>query len=129
MPIQPRFSSAVGEVEIFKEFQDGLKDIKGFSHIMLLYWFHKSKGFKLHARPFLDDKEKGIFAIRSPNRPNPIGVSVVKLKNVKGNMLTVEGLDTLDNTPLIDIKPYVPEFETINSESIGWLKRKIREVK
>ena len=126
MPIQPRFSDAVGKVEVFRKFKNGLKDINGFSHIMLVYWFHKSSGFKLHARPFLDNKEKGIFAIRSPNRPNPIGISVVKLKKIEDNVLTVEGIDVLDNTPLIDIKPYVPEFD--NSKiKIGWLKEKIKK--
>ncbi len=124
-PIQPLKSSAAGKVEVFKEFSDGLKDIEGFSHIILLYAFHQSKGYSLSVKPFLDNNKKGLFATRAPNRPNPLGLSVVRLVEVNGNILTVEGIDCLDGTPLLDIKPYVPEFDNTEKIKIGWLEKKI----
>lgn len=125
-PIQPFRSTAIGEVEVFKEYQEGLEDIEGFSHIILIYWFHKSKGYNLKVKPFLDDALRGVFATRAPSRPNQIGLSVVKLLNRKENILTVKGIDVIDGTPLLDIKPYVPEFEPDEYIKIGWLEGKIR---
>jgi len=125
-PIQPFKSKAVGRVEVFEKYAAGLKDITGFSHIILLFRFHKSRGYKLLVKPFLDDKKHGLFATRSPFRPNKIGMSVVRLIKVKKNVLFVKGIDTLDETPLLDIKPYVPEFSAGRKVRIGWLKGKIK---
>jgi tRNA-Thr(GGU) m(6)t(6)A37 methyltransferase TsaA len=126
MPIQPFMSKAVGKVIVYKKYQDGLKDIDGFSHITLVYRFHRSRGYKLHVKPFLDDKEKGLFATRAPRRPNQIGISVVKLISRNKNVLTVKGIDVLNSTPLLDIKPYVPDFVPQKTSKIGWLKGKVR---
>lgn len=126
-PIQPGKSSADGSVEIFPEFEPGLKDLEGFSHIMLLYAFHKSKGFKLRVTPFLSSEKKGLFATCYHKRPNPIGLSVVELLERKGNTLQVRGIDTLEGTPLLDIKPYVPPFVKGGKTRIGWLEGKLGE--
>jgi tRNA-Thr(GGU) m(6)t(6)A37 methyltransferase TsaA len=125
MPIQTYISKEVAEIEVFEEYVDGLKDIEGFSYIILLYWFHKSKRRSLHVKPFLDDNLHGIFACRHPNRPNPIGISTVKLLERRRNILLVEGVDTLDGTPLIDIKPYVPKFDERKGAKAGWLEGKL----
>ena len=119
-PIQPSRSQAVGTVEISPEFAAGLKDIEGFSHIILLYTFHDSSGYSLLVKPFLDDQEHGLFATRHPCRPNPIGLSIVKLLFHRQNTLTIEGVDVLDGTPLLDIKPYVPEFDMRTYTRAGW---------
>ncbi len=119
-PIQASRSQAIGYVEIYPEFADGLKDIEALSHIYLLYAFHESQGYQLQVKPFLDNQEHGIFASRYPYRPNPIGISIVKLVSRKDNMLTVEGIDTLDGTPLLDIKPYVPDFDLRTDVRAGW---------
>jgi tRNA-Thr(GGU) m(6)t(6)A37 methyltransferase TsaA len=124
-PIQPSRSRANGQVEVFKEYQEGLEDIEGFSHIILIYWFHKSKGYSLKVKPFLDDTLRGVFATRAPSRPNQIGISVVRLLERKENILHVKGIDVLDGTPLIDIKPHVPDFESGEMLRIGWLEGKI----
>ena len=129
MPIQPIFSDSIGEIEVFKKFEKGLKDLEGFSHIIILYYFHKSEKTTLHAKPFLVDDLKGVFATRSPNRPNHIGLSILKLLKVEGNKLKVSGIDALDGTPLIDIKPYVDKFDQRQDVKIGWLKGKIKKVK
>ena len=125
-PIQPFKSKAIGKVELFKRYQKGLQDIEGFSHLILVYRFHKSRGFKLLVTPFLDNELRGLFATRAPRRPNQIGISVVKLLKRGNNILTVKGIDALDNTPLLDIKPYVPEFATKTKVRIGWLKGKLK---
>jgi tRNA (adenine37-N6)-methyltransferase len=119
-PIQASRSRAFGVVEIYPEFADGLKDIQALSHLYLLYVFHESEGYKLQVKPFLDDQEHGIFVTRYPYRPNPIGLSIVKLVSCKENALTVEGIDTLDGTPLLDIKPYVPDFDLRTNVRTGW---------
>jgi tRNA-Thr(GGU) m(6)t(6)A37 methyltransferase TsaA len=125
MPIQTYASKEIAEIEVFEEYVDGLKDIEGFSYIMLLYWFHKSKRYSLHVKLFLNENLHGIFACRHPNRPNPIGISVVKLLERRRNILLVEGIDTLDGTPLIDVKPYVPKFDERKGAKAGWLERKL----
>ncbi len=125
VPIQPFKSKAIGKVEIYKEYERGLKDIAGFSHLILIYNFHKSKGYKLLVKPFLDDEKRGLFATRAPRRPNQIGISVVKLLSRKNNILMVKGIDVLDKTPLLDIKPHVPEFTSKSKIKIGWLKGKV----
>jgi tRNA-Thr(GGU) m(6)t(6)A37 methyltransferase TsaA len=119
-PIQPTRSQAVGQVEVFPEFADGLQDLEGFSHIILLYIFHQSHGYTLQVKPFLDDQLRGLFATRYPCRPNPIGLSVVRLLARQEKFLEIEGVDVLDGTPLLDIKPYVPDFEPRNGTRTGW---------
>jgi tRNA-Thr(GGU) m(6)t(6)A37 methyltransferase TsaA len=130
MPIQPAAASGIqGTVEVFPEFAQGLKDLDGFSHVMLIYHLHKSVSYKLLVVPFLDTVERGVFATRAPKRPNPIGVSVVKLIRVENHTLHVENVDILDGTPLLDIKPYVPEFDHSQAIRIGWLEQARRRVR
>jgi tRNA (adenine37-N6)-methyltransferase len=129
MPIQPSGANGVkGIVEVESKYENGLKDLDGFSHIILIYHFHKSEGFSLQIVPFLDDKPRGLFATRAPKRPNPIGFSVVKLKEVKGNILKIENVDVLDRTPLLDIKPFVPDFDVYNNVQTGWLEKASKKV-
>ena len=124
MPIQPTSdASGVGVIEVFPEFTDALKDLEGFSHIYLLYHFHKVHQANLTVTPFLDSTPRGIFATRAPNRPNPIGLSLVKLVRIENNLVHIEGVDVLDQTPLLDIKPYVPDFEHPQDVRIGWLEK------
>jgi tRNA-Thr(GGU) m(6)t(6)A37 methyltransferase TsaA len=125
MPIQPSGASGIkGTVEVFTQYSAGLKDIDGFSHIFLVYHFHLSKGYNLEARPFMEEETHGIFAMRAPARPNPIGISVVRLVRIEGNVLHVADVDVVDGTPLLDIKPYVPDFDLREVERIGWLAGK-----
>lgn len=124
MPIQPVGASGIkGIVEVFPAFTEGLKDVEGFSHIILLYHFHQIKESMLLVTPFLDSQPRGVFATRAPKRPNPIGLSVVKLDDIEGNILHVENVDILDGTPLLDIKPYVPEFDNHPADRVGWLEK------
>jgi tRNA (adenine37-N6)-methyltransferase len=120
MPIQPVFSQATGRVEVFPEYTGGLYDLEDFSHIILIYALHRSEGYSLRVKPFLDDVARGLFATRYPCRPNPIGLSVVRLLSRRDNVLEVEGIDVLDGTPLLDIKPYVPEFDSKADAYAGW---------
>jgi tRNA-Thr(GGU) m(6)t(6)A37 methyltransferase TsaA len=108
-------------VEVFPEFAAGLQDLEGFSHIYLLYYLHKVRQSRLIVTPFLDNQPRGVFATRAPSRPNPIGLSLVELVRVEENLLIIQGIDVLDETPLLDIKPYVPEFEGTEDVRIGWL--------
>ncbi len=127
MPIQPAGAKGIsGTVEVFETFAAGLKDLDGFSHIILLYFFHQSSGYQLKIVPFLDTKPHGVFATRAPKRPNPIGLSIVKLKRVDGRILYIENIDVLDNTPLLDIKPYVPEFDAQKDVRTGWLETLVK---
>ncbi len=129
MPIQPAGAAGVeGTVEVFPKYNDGLKDLEGFSHIIMLYHFHRSKGFKLHVVPFMDSTPRGVFATRAPKRPNPIGLSVIKLQKIQDNILYIENVDILDGTPLLDIKPYVPEFDEQTEVRTGWLEEVRKEV-
>ena len=124
MPIQPSSdASRPGTVEIYPEFVDGLKDLEGFSHIYLIYHLHKVNKSRLVVTPFLDKEPHGIFATRAPSRPNPIGLSLVKIVGLEGNLIHVDQVDVLDGTPLLDIKPYVPEFENVDFVQIGWLEK------
>lgn len=125
IPIQGRFSEARGEIELFPEYEEGLKDIVGFSHLIILYWFHRAEGHSLLVKPFLDDTPRGLFATRYPTRPNPIGLSVVRLLERKGNILQIAEVDVLDGTPLLDIKPYVPQFDERKEATIGWLRDRV----
>jgi tRNA (adenine37-N6)-methyltransferase len=120
-PIQPFKSTKIGQVEVYKKFAPGLQDITGFSHVILIYQFHKSKSYKLVVKPFLDSRYHGLFATRYPARPNQIGISVVRLLRQEKNVLFVKGIDVLDGTPLLDIKPYVPVFDAAEKVKIGWL--------
>ena len=130
MPIQPSGASGIkGTVRVFAEYSAGLKDLDGFSHIILIYHFHLSKGYALEARPFMEEKTHGIFAMRAPARPNPIGISVVRLVSVEDNILHIEDVDIVDGTPLLDIKPYVPDFDRRQVERIGWLSEKSKRAR
>jgi len=120
-PIQPVYAkNCPAQVEIFPEFAEGLRDLDGFSHIYLIYHFHRAKPAKLRVKPFLQDIERGVFATRSPSRPNAIGLSIVELVRREGNVLYINGVDILDGTPLIDIKPYVERFDRIKTLRDGW---------
>lgn len=120
-PIQPIYSpESVGCVEVFEEYKAGLKDIETFSHIYLLYLFDRAGEIELIRPTFLDDEPHGIYASRHPCRPNGIGMSIVKLLKRENNILTIEGVDMLDKTPLLDIKPYIPKYDVIGSASEGW---------
>lgn len=124
MPIQSGGeASAPGTVEIDPQYSAGLKDLQGFSHVILLYYFHKVRRVELGVIPFLDTEPHGVFATRAPVRPNPIGISIVPLKKIEGNTLFADQLDILDGTPLLDIKPYVPEFDDRAGVRIGWLEQ------
>jgi tRNA-Thr(GGU) m(6)t(6)A37 methyltransferase TsaA len=129
MPIQPAGASGVkGTVEVFEDFHPGLKDLNGFSHIILLYHFHRSQGFNLHVVPFMDSEPRGLFATRAPKRPNPIGFSVVQLDKIEEGVLYIQAVDILDGTPLLDIKPYVPEFDAQVEVRTGWYKKAMKTV-
>jgi len=130
MPIQPAGAKGIkGRIELKPEFVPGLLDLDGFSHIILVYHFHRSVGFELQTKPFLDDKKHGIFAVRAPQRPNPIGISVVKLLSISDNILEIENVDMLDGTPLLDIKPYIPDFDIHDVEKSGWIRNKSRKLR
>lgn len=121
-PIQPGAAQGVaGRVQVFPEFADGLKDLEGFSHLLLLYYFHLSRDFALRVKPFLDDEERGVFATRAPARPNPLGLSLVRLERLEGTTLHILDVDMVNGTPLLDIKPFVPEFDCRPEARIGWL--------
>lgn len=123
MPIQPAGAAGVqGQIEIREAYAPGLQDLEGFSHVVLIYFLHASKGYQLKVIPFLDDRHRGLFATRAPRRPNAIGLSVVKLIQVRPPWLMIENVDILDQTPLLDIKPYVPEFDRPESIRTGWLE-------
>ena len=125
MPIQSKGAEAVkAEVVVNEEFAEGLADLDGFSHIILIYHFHQSEGFRLKVKPFLDNVERGVFSTRAPKRPNAIGFSVVKLLRIEKNRLFIENADMLDGTPLLDIKPYVPAFDVHEVEKSGWTENK-----
>ena len=124
-PIQGAFEPAVkGKVVVFPEFEAGLESIETFTHIILFYIFDRAGEVVLSRPPFLDDTPRGVFASRHPCRPNGIGMSIVKLERRKGNVLEVSGIDVLDNTPLIDIKPCVPKFDYRENVGNGWLESK-----
>lgn len=129
MPIQPAGAEGVaGRVEIEPAYIEGLKDLEGFSHIILIYHFHLSKGYALEVKPFMDDRVHGVFSTRAPRRPNSIGLSVVRLVSVRGHNLEVQDVDIVDGTPLLDIKPYVPKFDVRSVDRIGWLSQRVNRV-
>ena len=129
-PIQAAVSRDIeGTVEIFPEYAEGLMDIDGFSHICLIYHFHLSEGFSLKVKPYLDDQLHGVFVTRAPARPNPIGLSIVRLVKIEGVKLYIRDVDIVDGTPLLDIKPYVPEFDVREVERIGWLEKHVHKLR
>lgn len=124
MPIQPAAAAGIrGTIEMLEEYHAGLKDLDGFSHIILLYHFHQSREFNLHVVPFMDNEPRGLFATRAPRRPNQIGLSVVQLDSIENGVLHIQNVDILDGTPLLDIKPYVPEFDSAADIRTGWLEQ------
>ena len=121
MPVQPIGAQGVkGRVELNVELEPGLKDLGEFSHVMLIYCFHLSSGYSLHVLPFLDRTPRGVFATRVPRRPNSVGLSVVKLMGIRGSTIDVEDVDVVDGTPLLDIKPFVPQFDNREVQRAGW---------
>jgi tRNA-Thr(GGU) m(6)t(6)A37 methyltransferase TsaA len=129
-PIQPQAAAGVnGTVDVFPEYVAGLSDLLGFSHIYLIYHFHLAKAFSLQVKPFLDDKPHGLFATRAPARPNPIGISIVELAKIENHTLHISDIDVVDKTPLLDIKPYVPEFDAREATKIGWLEDRTGKMK
>lgn len=130
IPIQGKFKKGVrGTICLLPQYQPGLKDIEGFSHLILIYYFDRSKKECLLGKPFLEDKEHGIFAIRSPHRPNHLGFSIVKLEGVKNNTIIFSEVDILDGTPLLDIKPYVGHFDSRRNVKNGWIEKHFRNYK
>ena len=133
MPIQPAGAQGTpGWIEINDDYKEGLRDLGGFSHIILLYHFHLSDGYDLEVKPFLDNTKRGLFATRVPRRPNPIGLSVVKIIGIAGKTIKIENIDVVDGTPLLDIKPYVPAFDIIAEATSGWVqgkKERVRDVR
>ena len=120
-PIQPAYAKGCkARVEVFPEFAPGLRDVEGFSHIYLIYHFHRAGPPKLLVKPFLQDVERGVFATRAPSRPNALGLSIVELVRREGNVLHVDGVDILDGTPLLDIKPYTTKFDRVETKRNGW---------
>ena len=125
-PIQSTAAKDIdGKIEVFPEFAGGIEDLEGFSHIILIFHFHLSNKPSLKVKPYMDDKTHGVFATRAPSRPNPIGVSIVRLMKIEENILYVKDLDVVDGTPLLDIKPYVAEFDIKTVDKIGWLKKNV----
>lgn len=131
MPIQPVGARNIkGQIHLKKEYEEGLKDLEGFSHIILIYHFHLSKGYLLKVKPFMDNTEHGIFATRAPKRPNPIGLSVASIDKIEENVIYISNVDIVDGTPLLDIKPYIPYFDKLDDEKLklGWFEDKHEEV-
>jgi len=129
MPIQTTAAKGIrGTVEIFPEYAEGLKDIEGFSHIILICHFHLSKKASLKVKPFMDNQLRGVFSTRAPSRPNPIGLSIVRLVGVEERTLLIQDVDIIDGTPLLDIKPYVPDFDSREDNKIGWLEKNIHKL-
>ena len=120
------FDPVQGELEIFQEFEKGLKDIDGFSYLIVLFVFHKSEGYRLHTKPLLDDTLRGVFSTRSPHRPNPVGMTVVEVLEKKGNRIKVPGIDMIEGTPILDIKPYTSRDQK-TAIKLGWLKSKMKK--
>lgn len=131
IPIQPAGAKGIdGYVELYPEYEQGLKDLEDFSHVHLIYHFHLSSDYSLIVKPFMDSKEHGLFATRAPKRPNPIGISIVRVVDIDKNIIHIKDVDIVDGTPLLDIKPYVPEMELGENEDIkiGWLENNIHKV-
>ena len=130
VPIQPiTAKNTKGIVEVYPEYSEGLQDLEGFSHIILIYHLHLSrKTYSLKVKPYMDDQLRGLFSTRAPTRPNPIGISTVELVKIKKNILYIKNIDIVDGTPLLDIKPYVPEMDIRKTKKIGWLEKNIHKL-
>ncbi len=129
MPIQPKGAKeSEGVIELLPEYSEGIKDLDGFSHIYLLYHFHQARRTELTVTPFMDTIPRGVFATRSPLRPNHIGISIVELAEIEKNSINVRGIDVLDNTPLLDIKPYIQNFDAVAQNRSGWMTASMEEV-
>lgn len=120
------FDSVQGELEIFKEYEAGLKDTEGFSHLIVLFAFHESEGYTLHTKPLLEDTLRGVFSTRSPHRPNSLGLTVVKVVERKGNIVKVSGIDMIEGTPILDIKPYTSRDQK-SPINLGWLENRMKK--
>jgi len=128
-PIQPIGGKDIrGTIELNPEYVKGLKDLEGFSHIILLYHFHRADTYSLQVKPYLDKTKRGVFATRIPGRPNPIGLSVVRLMKIEGNILHIQDMDIIDGTPLLDIKPYIPAADIKENVRVGWLETKMKNM-
>ena len=128
-PIQPAGAKGInGTVEVYPEFAEGLQDVEGFSHIILIYHFHLSKKMSLKVIPYMDNEAHGVFAMRGPSRPNPIGFSIVRLVRIEENIIHIQDVDIVDGSPLLDIKPYIPKFDIREVKKIGWLERNIHKL-
>jgi len=126
VPIQSVAAEGImGYVEVAREYVEGLRDVEGFSHLILIYHCHLAQDYSLLVRPFLDKRLHGVFSTRAPSRPNPIGVSIVRLTRMEKNILHIQDVDIIDGTPLLDIKPFVPDFDQRKAERIGWLTKKV----
>jgi tRNA-Thr(GGU) m(6)t(6)A37 methyltransferase TsaA len=123
--VQSKWSDVVGEAQVSPEYLEGLESLSSFSHIILLYWFHRAKDSMMRVRPYLDERERGLFSTRVPSRPNPIGLSTVKLLRIDGARIIFEGADMFDESPLIDIKPFVPQFDNRLDATSGWLSKSL----
>jgi tRNA-Thr(GGU) m(6)t(6)A37 methyltransferase TsaA len=120
-PIQPVFAKeCIGRVEIFDSFLPGIQDLDEFSHLYLIYHFHRQESIRLVTKPFLQDVDHGIYATRAPCRPNKIGLSIVELLRCEGGILHIKGVDVLNGTPLLDIKPYISKFDHVSGSRHGW---------
>jgi tRNA (adenine37-N6)-methyltransferase len=128
LPIQAASSEISGTIEIYPDYIDGVRDLDGFDHLILLYRFHLATKESLRVTPFLDDEPRGVFATRAPTRPNRIGLSIVQLLKVTGNVLDIGNVDIVSGTPVIDIKPYVPAFDTRAPGRIGWFAGKLDRI-
>ena len=126
-PIQSIGSNTGGEIEVFEKYTPGLKDLNGFSHIILLYHFHRIEKECLTVVPFMDTAERGVFSTRSPSRPNRLGFSALEIVRIVNNVIHVKNIDILNETPILDIKPYIPTFDSLKAEKTGWLEPNIRK--
>lgn len=122
----PQGREEISEIVIFDKYEKGLKDVEGFSHLHIFYWLHKSRGYSLLVKTPWNSEPHGLFSTRTPNRPNPIGYSVVQLISRKGRILKVKGLDAIEGTPVLDIKPYIPSVDSKPNAKTGWLEDKLR---
>lgn len=129
MPIQPKGAAdTIGTLVVHEAYQEGLKDLDGFSHVYILYHFHKATRSELLVTPFMDTEIRGVFATRSPLRPSHIGMSVTQIISIQNNIVTLKGIDVLDGTPLLDIKPYIPQFDAVSNVKTGWMCKDESEV-
>lgn len=129
MPIQPKGAADTqGTLVLQKAYKEGLKDLEGFSHVYILYHFHKAIRTELLVTPFMDTEIRGVFSTRSPLRPSHLGLSVCEIVSVQDTIVTLKGIDVLDGTPLLDIKPYIPQFDRVSNVKTGWMTKNESEV-